>query len=196
MARTPFHAKSPPCNEQTDPLLIQTQTLTLRKFVPEDARKLFHMSQEEILRTWLPNQVYRDEKHAASVLESLISQYRAPANPRLGGYVLGVELRTTGDLIGHVGFSPFHGAVEVGFAIEQVHQRKGVASEAVRAASDWASTAFSLEAILGIAAAQNFASQAVLLRAGYSWQKAEVTRFQGVEQPVVFFAFTGHGQAQ
>jgi RimJ/RimL family protein N-acetyltransferase len=80
-------------------------------------------------------------------------------------------------------------AVEVGFAIESAHQRKGVATEAVCAACEWVTDAFSIATILGVASAQNGASQGVLLRAGFVWQKEEVMRFQGLEQPVIFFAF-------
>jgi len=80
-------------------------------------------------------------------------------------------------------------AVEVGFAIESVHQRKGIATEAVRAACEWAADAFSIATILGVTAAQNSASQSVLLRVGFARQKEEVMRFQGLEQPVIFFAF-------
>jgi len=141
------------------------------------------------MRTWLPNQVYRDQAHAASVLASLISQYSVPGDPRIGPYVLGVQVRSGGELVGHVGFGPLGEAVEVGFAIESVHQRKGVATEAVRAACEWATDAFSIATILGVTAAQNSASQSVLLRAGFARQKEEVMRFQGLDQPVVLFAF-------
>jgi len=163
--------------------------LTLRAFVSEDAPKVFEMSQEGGMRTWLPSQVYRGEAHAASALASLISQYNVPGDPRIGPYVLGVQVRSAGELVGHVGFGPLGEVVEVGFAIESVHQRKGIATEAVRAACDWAADAFSIATIIGVTAAQNSASQGVLLRAGFVRQKEDVMRFQGQEQPVVFLAF-------
>ena len=168
---------------------IETASLTLRAFVPEDAPKVFQMSQEDGMRTWLPSQVYRDETHAASVLASLISQYSVPGDPRISPYVLGVQIKSAGELVGHVGFGPLGEAVEVGFAIESVHQRKGIATEAVRAACEWAADTFSIAIILGVTAAQNSASQGVLLRAGFARQKEDVIRSQGLEQPVIFFAF-------
>jgi ribosomal-protein-alanine N-acetyltransferase len=158
--------------------------------VSEDAKKIFQMSQEEGMRAWMPSQVYRDEAHAVSVLALLISQYSVPADPKVGPYVLGVQLRSTGELVGHVGLSPLYDSVEVGVAIENSHQRKGIATEAVRAACHWAGEVFSLKAILGITAAQNVASQRVLLRAGFARQKDEVRQFQGLRQPVIFFAFS------
>jgi len=173
-------------------LPIETASFTLRAFVPEDAPKIFRMSQEDGMRAWLPSQVYRDQAHAASVLASLISQYGAPGDPRLGPYVLGVQAAGTGELVGHVGFGPLGEAVEVGFAIESVQQRKGIATSAVRAACAWAADAFSIGTILGVTATRNRASQGVLLRAGFVRQKEQVMRFQGLEQPVLFFAFERH----
>ena len=174
---------------RTRQLPIETASLTLRALVPQDATKVFQMSREEGMRTWLPDQVYRDERHAASVLAFLISQYSVPADPRIGPYVLGVQAAGADDLIGHVGFSPLGDAVEVGFAIERAHQRKGIATEAVRAACEWAADAFSIASLLGVTSAQNNAAQSVLLHAGFARLKEEVMRFQGLEQRVIFFAF-------
>ena len=171
-------------------LPIETGSLTLRAFVPEDAPKVFRMSQEDGMRTWLPSQVYRDQAHAASVLALLISHYSTPGDPKLDPYVLGVQ--AGGELVGHVGFGPLGQAVEVGFAIESVHQRKGIATAAVRAACEWAADTFSIATILGVTAVRNSASQGVLLRAGFVRQKERVMRFQGLEQPVIFFAFERH----
>ncbi len=169
-------------------LPIETASLTPRSFVPEDVPKAFQMSQEDGMRTWLPSQVYRDEAHAARVLASLISQFSVPGDPKMGAYVLAVNIRSSGTLVGHVGFSPLSNAVEVGFFIERAHRRKGFATEAVRAACEWAANTFSIETVLGVTAVQNNASQGVLLRAGFARQKEEVMCFQGLEQRVVFFA--------
>jgi len=173
-------------------LPIQLASFTLRAFVPGDAPKVFRMSQEDAMRTWLPSQVYRDQAHAASVLASLISHYSAPGDPRLGPYVIGIEAGSTGELVGHVGFGPLGKAVEVGFAIESAQQRNGIATAAVRTACEWAADAFSIATILGVTAVRNSASQGVLLRAGFVRQKEQVMRFQGVEQPVILFAFERH----
>ena len=191
MSHTP--RSSAPQNHQARlrKLPIETASLTLREFAPDDASKVFQMSQEDGMQSWLPSQVYRDEAHAASVLAFLISQYSAPGDPRLGPYVLGVQLRSAGELVGHVGLGPFGEVVEVGFAIESAHQRKGIATEAVRAACEWAALAFPVATILGVTAVRNNASQRVLLRAGFARQKEEIMRFQGLEQTVIFFAFDG-----
>ena len=43
---------------------IMSQTVALRYFVPADAPKVFEMSQEPGVRTWLPDQVYESEVRA------------------------------------------------------------------------------------------------------------------------------------
>jgi len=191
MSHTPHSSARQSHQARLRRIPIETASLRLREFVPDDVSKVFQMSQEDGMRMWLPSQVYRDKTHAASVLSFLIAQYSAPGDPRLGPYVLGVQLRSSCELVGHVGFGPFRELVEVGFAIESAHLRKGFATEAVRAACEWATSAFSLASILGVTAAQNSASQGVLLRAGFARQKEEIMRFQGLEQPVIFFAFDG-----
>jgi nicotinamidase-related amidase len=78
------------------PLQIETPALTLREFAPADGPKVFRMSQEGRMRTWLRSQVYRDEAPAASVLAFLISQCGHTADPRTRPLVLGIELKIRG----------------------------------------------------------------------------------------------------
>ena len=172
------------------PLTIETPLLLLRRFTASDASKMYCMSQEESMRTWLRNQVYTDEEHAASALGFLISKYGPTADPRNVPFVLGVQLKESGELIGHVGLSPLFNSVEVGFAIEQSHQRKGFASEAVRAMCAQAKAAFLLPEIIGVTDPKNFASQRTLLRAGFIRKREQVMEFQGEEQAAVIFEFS------
>ncbi len=175
-------------------LRIETRSLTLRRLAPADAEKIFQMSREQTMRRWLYSQVYRDQAHAASVLAYLVAQYDTGKDPKTVPLVLGVQLRNTGELVGHVGLSPLGEAVEIGFAIEQAQQGKGFATEAVRAMCTWANATFPIQSILGLTAPQNFASQKVLLRAGFQRKMERVMRFQGSEQPVVFFEFSTPNQ--
>ena len=153
-------------NSSDSPPII-AQTVTLRLFVPEDASKALVMSQESGSRMWLPDQVYENEAGALEAMLYLIEKCHDPGMPSVGPYVLGVCLNDTRELIGHVGLSPFKGEVEIGYAIEDVHQGKGLAAQAVRAMSDWGLARFALPRILGIVSAENVASCRVLQRAGF-----------------------------
>ncbi|MDQ7798769.1 MAG: GNAT family N-acetyltransferase [Candidatus Edwardsbacteria bacterium] len=149
-------------------ILIETDNLILRHFSADDAGKVLQMSREEGLRRWIPDQVYKDEAESARVIKFLIEQYPAEPAPQTKPLVLGVELKQTGELIGHVGFSPAENSVEIGYAIEEKLQGKGYATEAVRAMSGWAVGELGLPEILGIVAGGNAKSCRVLEKAGYS----------------------------
>lgn len=175
---------------RSDALPLRTPSLVVRPFVPEDAPVLFALSREPSMREWIPSQVYRDGAHAASVLEYLIAQFEAPAHPARGAYVLGVEHRADGELIGHVGLSPFEGEVEIGYAIGERHQGRGFATEAIAAVTGWALATFALPRIVGITAVANIASQRTLARAGFTSAGARRMNFQGEEQEVRVFEMT------
>jgi RimJ/RimL family protein N-acetyltransferase len=158
---------------------ISSQALVLRRFTSEDAAKVYALSQESGLRTWLPDQVYENEAVALDVLQDLISRYTNPGTPVRAPYVLGVCLRGSLELIGHVGLSPLDGEVEVGFAIADRHQGRGYACEAVRAMLAWAIPRFNLPRVLGIVASDNAASCSVLERAGFELASQSVGRLHG-----------------
>ncbi len=149
------------------PLPIETKTLSLRHFTLEDAPKVFSMSQEGGMREWIPDQVYQDEDAASRVLSYLIEQYQNPAAPVKAPLVLGVCLRDDGELVGHVGLSPCPDGVEIGYAIEDAHQGRGLATEAVGAVVEWGTLTFGLPCVLGIVARDNAASCKVLENAEF-----------------------------
>jgi RimJ/RimL family protein N-acetyltransferase len=169
---------------------LETRSLKLRPLALRDARKIFQMSQEDGIRKWIPSQVYRDERHASAVLTFLISQYRADVDPRVSPYVLGIELKSTKDLIGHVGLSPLHGEVEVGYAVERSQQGKGIATEAVHAMCNWAAAKLPNAALVGISVGENLPSQRVLLRAGFKHSGERTMHFQGTERTVLVFTYS------
>jgi ribosomal-protein-alanine N-acetyltransferase len=144
--------------------VIATPRLLLRPFTLADTAKIFVMSQEDGLRRFIPDQVYRDETHAEEVLRALIAWTDQPPEPRTRPYVLGIE---SDELIGHVGLSAARGSVEIGYAIEDKQQGKGLATEAVAAMTRWGLTDLGLPEVLGIVAVDNVGSCRVLEKAGF-----------------------------
>ena len=165
-------------------LPLETRSLLIRHLVPADAAAMLVLSNEEPSRIWLPSQVYRDHAHAVVALDYLIGHYSTTADPARGPYVLGIEHRIDGRLLGHVGFSPLDDAVEIGFSIAQDRQGQGLATEAVIAASRWVFESFALERILGVASSANVGSKRVLERAGFVHEREQTMNFQGTEQTV------------
>jgi len=147
---------------------INTERLILRPFTFSDTEKVYQMSLEEGMKKWIPDQVYKDENEAHEVLEFLISCYEDP-DPKTKPFVLGIELKDSKELIGHVGLSPFENSVEIGYAVENKHQGKGYATEAIKAMCQYALDKFNLHKILGIVASENKGSIKALEKAGFKF---------------------------
>ncbi len=155
---------------------LNTPRLLLRPFSLEDAPALYALSREETLRRRMPDQVYESVEDAAEAASFLIGKAQAGEWP----FVLGIVLKDTGELIGHVGLSPVAEGIEIGYAVAMAHQGKGYGTEAVAAFSLWAVKRFSLSGIWAILMADNMASCRVLKKAGYVFQwKRERNAFGG-----------------
>ena len=149
------------------PFMLSTARLLLRPFTLADVPKVHAMGDEDGIRRWIPDQVYRDQQHAELVVRALIAHTDNQPDPRARPYVLGIEHKESADLIGHVGLSSARGSVEIGYAIEQSRHGHGYATEAVIAISRWATVELSLPEVLGIVEADNVSSCRVLEKAGY-----------------------------
>lgn len=178
-----------------DDLPIGTTSLVLRRLAREDAAGALLLSNERRFREWLPSQVYANAAEAESALDFLVGQYAAPGTPRLGAYVLAIDHKAHRQLIGHVGFSPIDHDVEIGFAIGEGYQRRGLGTEAVVAACCWAFGRFELARIVAVTAAGNAASKGLLARAGFEHEEDRVMNFQGAKQLVNVYALSSKNRA-
>lgn len=158
---------------------VYTPSLILREFVIGDAPKVFQMSLESGMRRWLPDQVHRSEDHTTEVLEYLMEQYDDLESPARAPCVLGVCVRNTGELVGHVGLSPLRDQVEIGYAIEERRQGNGYATEAVSAMTQWGHDIFGMLSVLGVVAGANVGSCRVLEKSGFLLAKEETGVLHG-----------------
>ena len=94
--------------------VFETERLKLRKFRPEDAERLCAVHLDEEVKKWIPNESYEnpeDALEAAGFFADCASRKELP-------YVLAVELKQTGELIGDTGVNEVEGKpeeVEIGF---------------------------------------------------------------------------------
>ena len=156
-----------------------TPRLLIRHFTLGDTAVIYRLSQEEGMKRFIPDQVYKDEAEAAGVLDFLIAQYVNPDAARSGTYVHGVELKESGELIGHVGLSPADGETEIGYAIAEAHQGKGYATELVRETVRWGLEDQGLPCVLGIVASDNLGSIRVLEKAGFTLMDERKRKLHG-----------------
>ena len=125
-------------------ILFETERLAVRKFKAEDARQLYENHMDEEVRKWFPNECYADLEEAQDAIRfyaDCVDQGRLP-------FVLGVELKGTGELIGDAGISEVEGnpgETEIGYCIGQKFRGKGYAAELLRAISDFAFSRFGTE---------------------------------------------------
>jgi RimJ/RimL family protein N-acetyltransferase len=84
------------------------------------------------------------------------------------GTALAVELRESGELVGHLTMSvdPEHRQGEIGFIFEPAHQGRGYATEASRALLDHAFEHYGLHRVFGRLEPRNAASARVLEKLG------------------------------
>lgn len=165
-------------------LPLESRALRLRHFVPQDAATIMALNAEASTGRWLPSHVYPTLDDAASRLDYLISCYSNPGDPRLGPYVLAVELRNEAVLLGHVGFSPFDDEVEVSYAIAESFRSRGYGTEALVHACNWLVDAFAVPRVLAITESANDRSRRLLDRASFVRDYEAVMLFQGKEQRV------------
>ena len=100
--------------------LFETAHLKVRRFTPEDAPILYENHREDELRRWIPNESYTDLEEA----ESAVGFYMDCVSRGKLPYVLAVELKTTGELVGDTGVNLVEGKtdeVEIGYAICRNH---------------------------------------------------------------------------
>lgn len=167
---------------------INGNRVFLRKFAISDAPKVFQMSLEKGMRQWIPDQVYADLQEAESVLNFLMQQYESGKSPAETPIVFGVCIKESGELIGHAGLSPLNGAVEIGYAIEDCQQRKGYATDAIRAISTWGLSFYRLPEILAVAADANTSSCRALEKAGFLLTEERQQEYHGKLQPVKIYS--------
>lgn len=162
-----------------NPLPLDTSSLRLRRIVAGDAARMMELNAEVSTRRWLPSHVYADIAEARSRLQYLIGCYASPGDPRLGPYVLAVEHRAGGALLGHVGFSPYHADVEVSYAIAEASRGQGYGAEALHRACQWAAAEWDLPTFIAITEVENAPSRRTLARAAFVHADDQLMEFQG-----------------
>jgi [ribosomal protein S5]-alanine N-acetyltransferase len=165
-------------------LPINTPSLRLRHMVLDEALRMMELNGEPSTRRWLPSHVYADAHEATERLKYLTSCYSSPGHPRLGPYVLAVDHRASGVLLGHVGFSPYGADVEISYAIAESYRGRGYGAEALYHACHWAAGNFTLSLLIALTESENVASRRTLERVGFVHGEDAVMRFQGAEQLV------------
>ena len=153
-------------------LPIETEHLHIRPFRAEDAEVLYQIHLQPEVKQWFPNESYADlaeTQGAIAFFSDCVTNGHLP-------YVLAIELKATGELLGDTGVSEVDGApdeLEIGYVITRAHAGKGYATEACRAIALFCTEAFKAKVLWGRVVKGNAASSRVLGKAGYTFLREE-----------------------
>ncbi len=152
--------------------VFETDYLRIRKFELEDAHCLYENHLEADVKKWIPNESYVDIVETQSAINFYINCVKNNHLP----YVLAVELKETGELIGDTGVNKVEGSpdeVEIGYTICKKHSGKGYATELLKAMTEFIVETFGIRVLYGRVMNGNKASIKVLEKNGYEFLKEE-----------------------
>ena len=153
-------------------IFFETEHLLIRKLEPEDADRLFENHAEEKVKKWFPNESYADlneAKEAIAFFGDCVDKDRLP-------FVLALELKETGELIGDTGINEVEGKqgeIEIGYVISDRYCGNGYATELVNAMTAFVISKFGTKVLYGRVMHGNGASVRVLEKNGFSFAKEE-----------------------
>jgi RimJ/RimL family protein N-acetyltransferase len=142
---------------------ITTERLALRTFTAQDVDPLFDILQQPAILRYYP----RADPPPREAVERVVARHLAHWEEHGYGW-WAVEFRTEPGLLGWVGLTylPETGETEVAYLLRQEVWRRGLATEAARAALHFGFERFDFPFIIGLTHPENVRSQRVLEKSG------------------------------
>src|SRR5579884_2128872 len=143
--------------------LLETERLLLRPFREEDLDDLCALFADPEVMRYLGGGKPRTREETRERLARVLAHWR---EHRFGVWAL--FDRAGGEFVGRCGIGYLHGqgAAELTYALARRHWGRGLATEAVGRVLRYALEELGLPRVVGVALADNRASQRVMLRAG------------------------------
>lgn len=160
-------------------ILIETDRLVLREFLPEDAHSMYLLNLDPEVIRYTGDPPFTSEEDAANFL----SKYKDYSENGFGRWAV---IRSSDDaFIGWCGLKRHaDGMVDIGFRFFQTEWGKGYATESAKATLEYGFGELGLQEIIGRAAKANVASIRVLEKLGMEyWKDAPC---DGIEEAVYF----------
>ncbi len=154
-------------------VFFETEHLLVRELEPEDADRLYENHAEEKVKKWFPNESYADMDEAKGAIRFFRDCVEGDHLP----FVLAIQLKETGELIGDTGVSEVDGqpeAVEIGYQICEKYSGRGLATEALKVMTGFSFAKFGATVSYGRVVHGNGASARVLDKAGYIFVNEEM----------------------
>ena len=163
-------------------MIVETPRLRLRTLVSDDAAFVLELVNEPSFLANIGDKGVRSEEDARNYIRNVYAEMYQ----RLGYGFWGLELKTSGELIGICGLTKRDTLddVDLGFALLEKHWRKGYAREAAEATLEYGERELGLARIIAITSPLNDASCTLLEKLGFhleglvDWEEDE-TRLYG-----------------
>jgi ribosomal-protein-alanine N-acetyltransferase len=147
------------------PVTLATERLKLRPMTEHDLSAHFAVfSDPEVARYW-SREPWTDIAQAEESIKAIMAAREDGSEARFG-----IELQSTGELIGNVGLHHFfeqNRRCEIGYALSSKHWGQGIATEALRAAIRYGFDALNLNRIEADIDPRNIGSGRVLEKLGF-----------------------------
>jgi RimJ/RimL family protein N-acetyltransferase len=162
---------------------IETPRLSLRGLTAEDWPSVYGYMSDPRVTAWLPE----------GLLDEQASRAFALKNSRDGGEAVAVILKSSGRMIGHMVFHPWHAprTHEIGWVFGQESQGRGYATEAARALLAYAFGPLRAHRVIATCQPQNPASWRVMEKLGMRREahfRACIFRDEGIWWDEYFYA--------
>ena len=153
-------------------IFFETERVLARKLEQEDAARLYENHAEAKVKKWFPNESYADICEAQDAIQFFHDCVEKNHLP----FVLAIQLKENGELIGDTGVSEVAGepdSLEIGYQICEKYSGKGLATEVLNAMTEFSFARFNATVSFGRVVNGNTASARVLEKAGYVFVKKE-----------------------
>jgi [ribosomal protein S5]-alanine N-acetyltransferase len=154
-------------------LILQTERLTLREFVPQDVDALAWLLSDPHTMRFYPAPLDR-----AGVLEWIDRNRRRYAD--MGHGLWAMILNSTGELIGDCGLTRQNvdgvAEIEIGYHVRRDHWGKGYAPEAARACQNYGFAKLNVERLISLIRSENMPSRRVAEKIGMKIWKQVIWR--------------------
>ncbi len=152
--------------------LYETERLIVRGFREADAQPLYENHRDGEVKKWFPNESYADPEEALEAIRFYAECVDRGHLP----FVLGAELKATGELVGDAGINEVEGKpqeIEVGYCIGEKYRGRGYATELLRAMTEGIAPHFEVGVIYGRVVRGNEASVKVLEKNAFQFLREE-----------------------
>ena len=153
-------------------IFFETERVLARKLEPEDAARLYENHAEAKVKKWFPNESCADVNEAKDAIQFFNDCVEKNHLP----FVLAIQLKETGELIGDTGVSEVEGepdSLEIGYQICEKYCGQGLATEVLNAMTAFSFDRFNATISYGRVVHGNAVSARVLEKAGYIFANEE-----------------------